>query len=85
MEGVEQMSLSSAVKCASAACLILTLFEMPDEFYKVLRFVVLAGAIFTVIGVQKSRLFQNWENWSDARLFDDRHRFQSLPLARNGT
>ena len=55
------MSLSSAVKCASGACLVLALFEMPDDFYKVLRFVVLAGAIFTVLDVQKSSLSQNWK------------------------
>ena len=55
------MKLSPAVKIAALASLLIALFEMPDEFYKILRFVVLAGAIFTIWDVQHSKLSENWK------------------------
>ena len=56
-----EMKLSPAVKIAALASLLIALFEMPDEFYKILRFVVLAGAIFAIWGVQHSKLSENWK------------------------
>ena len=55
------MKLSTAVKSTALACLALALFDPPDEFYKFLRFVVLGGAIFAILDIQRSELSQNWK------------------------
>jgi hypothetical protein len=54
------MKLSTAVKSAALAFLALALLDLPDEFDKFLRFVVLGGAIFAILDIQRSELSQNW-------------------------
>jgi hypothetical protein len=55
------MKLSTAVKSAALAFLALALLDLPDEFDKFLRFVVLGGAIFAILDIQRSELSQNWK------------------------
>jgi hypothetical protein len=58
---------------------------MPDEFYKVLRFVVLAWGDIRSHRCSEIAALPELENRSDAGVFDDCHHFQSfLAAAQNG-
>jgi len=52
------MSIWRAARIAAAAMLFLALFEMPDEYYKALRFVVTAAAIMEIYQFQRGNLSQ---------------------------
>lgn len=52
------MSIWKAARIAAAAMLFLALFEMPDEYYKALRFVVTAAAIMEIYQLQKGNFSQ---------------------------
>jgi hypothetical protein len=52
------MSIFQAVRIVAAAMLLLALFELPGEYYKALRFVVVAAAIMEIYQIQKSPLSQ---------------------------
>jgi|GEM_PF-6644372 len=52
------MSIWKAARIAAAAMLFLALFEMPDEYYKALRFVVTAAAIMEIYQMQRGNFSQ---------------------------
>ena len=52
------MSIWQAARFVAAGMLVMALFEMPDEYYKALRFVVAAAAIMEIIQIQRGLLTQ---------------------------
>lgn len=52
------MNIFQAARIAAAAMLLLALLEMPDEYYKALRFVVVAAAFMEIYQLQRGDLTQ---------------------------
>lgn len=53
------MRIHQITRWIATGMLLLALFELPDDYYKVLRFVVVAAAILEIFVIQKGSLSQN--------------------------
>jgi len=51
---IDGVSLKTVLACSASAGCLLALFDFPDEFFKVLRFVVVAACVAVIWDVQKS-------------------------------